>query len=121
MKVLVCGSRHWTDKFSILDALADLPEGTIVVHGAADGADAMAGLAASRLGFKERPYPAKWGEYGKAAGHIRNSLMLEKEHTESEPIDLVLAFTPDLASSKGTLNMVTKAQAKGIPVRVIQF
>lgn len=60
-------------------------------------------------------YPADWNQYGKTAGPIRNSLMLA-QHPD---IDLVLAFHDDLeGSSKGTLDMVRKAQKGGIEVWV---
>lgn len=59
-------------------------------------------------------HPADWNKYGKVAGPIRNSEML-KLHPD---IDLVLAFHDDLSESKGTRDMVHKAQKAGIEVWV---
>lgn len=54
-----------------------------------------------------RGFPADWGSLGKAAGPIRNSLML----TEANP-SLVIAFP----GGKGTADMISKARAAGVKV-----
>jgi len=78
---------------------------TTLIHGAAKGADVMAGDWASSFGIPVEEYSADWDAYGKAAGPVRNQQML----TEGKP-DVVLAFpTVDLSTSKGTRSMVTKA------------
>jgi hypothetical protein len=120
MKVLVTGSRRWTDKRAVHLALKQLPPDTVVIHGAcATGADAFADAVAKKLGFQIRAYPANWDQDGKKAGPIRNSEMLRKEHVQGDPIQRVIAFTPDLERSRGTRDMVLKAKAKGIKVEVI--
>jgi hypothetical protein len=116
VKVLVCGARDWVERGPIERELRKLPPGTIVVHGAARGADTIAGEVARELGFEVRPYPADWETYPKAAGPIRNSEMLKKEHLPGEPIDKVLAFSKDFSRSIGTSDMMRKSRAKGIPV-----
>jgi hypothetical protein len=118
MKVLVTGDRRWTDYDAVWRELAKLPTGTVVVHGAARGADSLADKAARRLGFEPRAYPADWEQYGLAAGPIRNRLMLKEEHRPGEPIDRVLTFHGDLPNSKGTRDMVGAARKAGIPVDV---
>lgn len=118
MKVLVTGDREWTDRAMIRRELAKLPSGTIVVHGGARGADTIAGEIAKELGFVVRVYPADWNGQGKAAGPIRNSTMLVREHRPEEPINLVLAFHHDLSKSRGTRDMVTKSKNAGIDVRL---
>lgn len=116
MKVLVCGSRYWTDVAAIRYALSSLPKDTIIIHGAANGADSIAGEIARELGFEERPYPANWTAHGKAAGPIRNSEMLMKEHLPGDPISHVLAFSKDFANSRGTKDMCQKSEAIGLKV-----
>lgn len=113
MKVLVCGDRFWTDKEKIRERLAKLPAGTIVIHGAARGADSIAAVIGKTLGFDVRSFPAEWGKHGKAAGPIRNRLMLD------EKPDLVLAFHSDLSNSKGTKDTVEEARRRGVPVELI--
>jgi hypothetical protein len=113
--VLVCGDRRWDDADAIRRALMDLhnPGIALLVHGGCRGADTLADEVAVSLGIPVRVFPAEWGRYGRAAGPIRNRRMLE--HTRP---DLVLAFHPDLSRSKGTVDMVRRARAAGVPVRV---
>lgn len=112
MRVLVCGSRDWTGWRAIERELAKLPLGTILVHGAARGADTIAAVVGIRLGLKVEAYPAQWESFGRAAGAVRNKWMLD-----SGP-DLVLAFHRNLGESKGTAHMVRIAKKKGVEVRV---
>jgi hypothetical protein len=120
MKILVCGSRTWTAQTPIYRELRALPIGTIVVHGAARGADSIAANLATQMGFIVRPYPADWERYGTRAGPIRNSEILVKEHLEHEPINLVLAFALGLDQRSGTSDMVRKAVRVGIEVKLVQ-
>lgn len=122
MKVLVCGSRDWTDEQPIrlvLGGLRDVELGCrpIVIHGAARGADTTANKVAANLGCEVWGYPADWDAHGKAAGPIRNKLMLD----EGKP-NLVVAFKDgfDSTLSKGgTEHMVKIAKAAGIPTYVV--
>jgi hypothetical protein len=115
MTVLCCGDRNWWDWATTFAALQRLGSGTTVVEGEARGADRMARTVAEQLGYAVRPYPARWRQYGKAAGPIRNQLMLDS----NPDIELVLAFHNFLPKSKGTADMVRRAREAGIPVRVI--
>ena len=111
MKILVCGDRHWSNVSSIERELQKFSGDVIIIHGAARGADSIAGNVAKGLGFKVEAYPAKWDKLGIAAGPIRNVQMLE----EGKP-DLVLAFHPDLNKSRGTSHMVKIARKAGVKV-----
>jgi len=117
MRVLVCGDRHWTNKKAISLALQALyglhPEGLHIIDGCAPGADTLAYQVRMEEGYSGERYPADWARYGRAAGPKRNQRMLD----EGTP-DLVLAFHPNLALSKGTADMVRRAKAAGIPVEV---
>lgn len=115
MKVLVTGSRDWpwAERKIITDALQDANI-SILIHGDARGADSVAKWWARAHGVEDRPYPAKWADYGKAAGLIRNQEMLDKEHLPDEPIERVLAF-PRLESI-GTYDMIERATKAGIRV-----
>lgn len=113
-RVLVCGDRFWKGGIAPISAVLEkYPAGTVVIHGAAAGADYFAGIAAERLGFEVEPYPADWDKYGRAAGPVRNSLML----SQGRPTE-VHAFHNDFEHSKGTKDMVQKARRAGIPVTV---
>lgn len=107
--VLVCGSRIWSDPRPIKRALTEASsEGfTCLVHGDCRGADRLAGALATRMGFHVCKEPANWGKYGKAAGPIRNQLMLDEYKPER-----VYAFP--LEHSRGTLNMIDKSHKAGV-------
>ena len=106
MKVLVAGGRNYSNLqyvFDILDAIGP----STVIHGAAQGADRLAGRWAQERGVTCRPYPADWNRYRKSAGFRRNEAMLDKEHP-----DLVVAFP----GGNGTAHMIRTARQRGYPV-----
>lgn len=114
MRVLVTGSRDLVDAQPVYEALwvqanklASITELT-VVEGGARGADFHARMFCREYGAVNETYPADWETYGKAAGHIRNAIMVA-----SKP-DLCLAFPRGV--SKGTWNCVYKAREAKIPV-----
>lgn len=115
MRVLVCGNRNWRDMSVIERELKKLPIDTLIIHGAARGADALGGFVADKLGFKVKSFPAKWNIYGKAAGPIRNQQMID----EGKP-DFVLAFHENINESRGTKDMVNRARGVGIKVEIIK-
>ena len=113
MKVLVCGDRNWAREAPIRERLSTLPKDAIIIEGGARGADTLARHAAEYLGLKVVEFPADWDRHGRAAGPIRNRQMLD------EKPDLVIAFHPDLDSSRGTADTVREARRRGILVEVI--
>lgn len=127
-RVIVCGSRNWTDRKRIAERLFDLSLETegidcVIVHGLARGADRIADQEAERLGFQVERHPAKWNEHGddcncppgkemcKAAGPRRNKLMASLD------ADLCIAFWD--GASSGTEDMMKVAKRNGIPVEKI--
>lgn len=114
MRILVTGSRHWTDRGMIWDALnkASFEIGTTIVHGdCPTGADYWAKLwTKTQPDVIEEAYPANWKKFGKLAGPIRNQQMVDLG------ADICLAFP--LPSSRGTYDCIRKAKAAGIPVRI---
>ena len=123
--ILVTGSRHWTDRAVIHEALRDLLEGTLVVHGANGrydkdrgiyiGADLLCEQYALVHGHPVKRYPvsdADWKAYGLSAGPRRNLKMYQ----ETRP-DEVVAFRL-YGKSSGTDGMVKIALAGHTPVRV---
>jgi hypothetical protein len=114
MRILVTGDREWTDEARVEELLTDtLFEGDTLIHGAARGADTLAGEVAKRFGNEIEAYPADWKTYGKAAGVLRNQQMLDTG------VDLCLAFHNDLRHSKGTKDMVKRCTKAGIPTLVV--
>lgn len=113
MKVLVCGSRDWTDVVAIKRVIDELPNRTLVIHGAARGADANAGYFAKMRGLFVAQVPCEdehWKHYGKRAGMLRNLAMLDLEP------GLVIAFQRN--GSRGTQQTIDEARRRHIPVQV---
>lgn len=113
--ILVTGGREYFDFDRVREVLqAYIPKNQdlkiVLVHGDAQGLDTVAGFVAKECGFEVKPEPADWGKYKKAAGPIRNSLMLKKYN-----IDHVIAFP----GNNGTADMTKKARAAGFKVQVI--
>lgn len=109
--ILVCGGRSYSNKEKIYEVLSSIHKDTLItilIHGAAKGADSIAGYWARENSIKEKQCPALWNTYGKAAGSIRNQKMLD-----DNKVDLVIAFP----SGKGTADMIERAKKANIEVR----
>lgn len=115
-KILVTGSRDWSDITSVIEALKIYDKSTILVHGNCRGADIICAVVGETLGFEIRPYHADWDAHGKSAGHIRNQLMIDAENKTNESIDLCIAFHDEIENSKGTKDCVSRANKANIPV-----
>lgn len=115
--VLVCGSRHWTDRETIEAWLSRLPRGTRVIHGAADGADSIADAVAQDLGMSVAAFAADWETHGKAAGPIRNRRLLQEGKPTRVLAFALLGRVGDL--TPGTDDMMRRALLAGIPVTVV--
>jgi hypothetical protein len=114
MRVLVCGGRDFSDRELLFDTLAALHAATPItalIHGAAKGADRLAGEWGESAGVPVLAFPADWKRYRNAAGPKRNAQML----AEGKP-DLVVAFP----GGTGTANMIGQATAAGVTVRRIE-
>lgn len=105
-RILICGDREWKDPDLITVKLQTLPPDTLIIEGECRGADKLARICAKPLGLGVLPFPADWGEYGKAAGPIRNQQMLD----EGMPTE-VWAFHDNFEESKGTRDMIKRATA----------
>jgi hypothetical protein len=121
MRVLVTGSRTWTDIDFIEDALDEawepITDPLTLVHGAAWGADAAAhhwaeGLIAVGYPIKIETHPADWST-GKGAGPRRNAEMV------AAGADLCLAFIRD--NSRGATHCAELARKAGIETRVYRW
>lgn len=80
---------------------------TVVIHGAARGADTLGKEWAEDYNVPTEPYPADWKRYGKIAGRLRNAEMLVK----GKP-DVVIAFPGGV----GTAHMIQIARDADVPV-----
>jgi len=112
-RVLITGSRSWTDRAKIRAELEALPRDAIIVHGDCKlGADAIANEVALELGLGVEKHPADWNAYGKGAGFRRNSEMVN-----THP-DRCIAFRAP-GRSNGTDDCRGKAERAGVPTKVV--
>jgi YspA, cpYpsA-related SLOG family len=114
VRIIVCGSREWRDYErvrEVLDALLAQRGPFTLVHGACPtGGDSIArawGVGVVPL----EAHPADWKGLGNGAGPARN------EGMAAAGADLLLAFWD--GRSKGTRDMIRRAVAHGIPVRIV--
>lgn len=129
MIVLVCGGRHFADAAQVKRVLDTVlswsPTHKIrLVTGGAMGADALAKLWAIERGEEHIEYPVAkdkaqaaaigavydWETHGKAAGTLRNQLMLDRER-----VDQGVVFP----GQNGTLDMLVKLFGYGINTWVV--
>lgn len=116
-RVIVCGSRNFTDKeicFKALDQLLGENPNVEIVSGHAKGADQFGEEYAALHGIPTKVFLPDWKRYGRGAGLIRNQEMLAYSKEESS---LVVAFWD--GKSKGTKNMIETASAEGVKVYIV--
>jgi len=113
-RLLVTGSRGWTDGGTIWHALrmfksqcANQP--TLISGKCPTGADAIAEYAAKELGYRLELYPADWARYGKRAGFIRNEVMVNANPTH--------CFAFIVENSPGASHCLALANKAGIPAK----
>jgi hypothetical protein len=117
MKVIIAGSRGirptgedsdmcfgWFD-----DSGFDITE---VVSGGARGIDTFGEIYAIKRNIQIKRFPANWGEYGRAAGPMRNEEM-------AQYADALLAIWD--GKSRGTAHMIKAMGSLGKPVKVLEF
>jgi hypothetical protein len=110
MTIVVCGGREYDDGrrvFAVLDALHARTPVTRVAHGGARGADWWANEWLYSRRIDGCVYTPDWNKHGKAAGPIRNRLMLDTERPH-----VLVAFP----GGRGTADCVRAARERHIPV-----
>lgn len=119
MRVIVAGSRGFTDQMTAFHELDKLFEGKAVkvVSGKAPGADLLGELWAQARGHALKCFPAEWDLYGKQAGYLRNVEMAKYAREQEE--GMLVAFWN--GHSRGTEHMIRIAREKGLKVVVISI
>lgn len=128
-RVLITGSRDWTDRRKVWSEIVryiseTCPMGTdsrgesvdwdtrglVIVHGAClTGADNFADEYGVVNWINVERHPARWNEFGKSAGFIRN------QHMVNLGADICLAFIKN--GSRGATHTAELAELAGIEVR----
>jgi hypothetical protein len=109
MKLLVCGSRSFSDYETLSYAIDAIPA-TEIIHGGAFGADSLAHRYAEQRKIPVTVIKPDWDRYGKAAGPMRNRQMVDM-------CDQVLAFWD--AKSRGTKSTIEYARKIGKPLKIM--
>ncbi len=105
MILAVVGSRNWTDKQKVMDELNNLSYSiSQIVSGGAEGVDTLAATWARANHVPLVEYLPEWSQYGKAAGAIRNKLIVNS-------CDKLIAFWD--GTSKGTKISIDLATQQG--------
>lgn len=82
------------------------------MSGTAKGADRMGEQYARQRGYLLEEYPANWHYFGRAAAVKRNAQM-------AQVADAAIVFWD--GQSAGAKNMISCAEAVGIPCEVVRF
>ena len=113
---LVSGSRYYSNERKFFEKMDkyDKKYGPFetIVQGEARGADELARQWAESRKRKVIGYKANWSKYGRAAGSLRNSQMLNQTSAT-----ILLSFP--LQDSVGTWDMVRKARIHDLKVIVV--
>ena len=111
MKVAVIGGREFND-YDRLKRILDLYPITVIVSGGARGADSLGEKYADEKGLQKEIYKPDWDLFGKKAGFMRNTTIIEN-------CDMVVAFWD--GESKGTKDSLDKAKNLKKTTLVVYF
>ena len=113
MKIAIIGSRNFTNYKLLQEILEQYqPKITLVVSGAAKGADSLGEKWALENNIQTLIFPADWNQYGKRAGFIRNEDIIKN-------CDCCVAFWD--GESKGTKNMIETSTKLGLKVLIHKY
>jgi len=113
MKVAIIGSRTFDDYDLLQKSLEPYKSKiTLVVSGAAKGADSLGEKWAINNNIKTLIFPADWNKYGKRAGFIRNEDIIKN-------CDGVIAFWD--GKSKGTAHSLSLCEKNDKPYIIINI
>lgn len=117
-RVIVAGGRDYENYERVkivLDEYRKENDNIEIVCGCAKGADSLGDRYAKEHGIPIKYFPADWEKNGRAAGPIRNSEMLDYAGKDG----CLIAFWD--GKSRGTRDIVTKAEKKGIEVKIFLY
>lgn len=111
LAIAIVGSRAFND-YALLCKHMEAYAPTLIVSGGAQGADSLGEKWAKEKGVATRILRPNWTKYGKAAGFMRNTDIIQAA-------DVVIAFWDQ--TSRGTQDSIQKAQAAGKKVVIVTF
>lgn len=122
VNLIVAGSRNIEPNPVWLDAVIETAvyewwpkaEDVTIISGCAPGVDTAGELAAQRIGYRVRRFPADWKKYGRAAGPFRNAEMARV----ADGALVIMDGEPTPGSSNMVARMLLDYPIK--PVRVLR-
>lgn len=129
MRIIICGSRSFSNysffrekSIEIINEWLDGDTSKLselqIVSGGAVGPDKMAENLCLEYGLKNVVFPANWAEFGKRAGYIRNSAMVDYAIDDPKRQCLIIAFWDN--HSPGTYDMIRQAELLEVPIKIIK-
>jgi hypothetical protein len=113
MRTIIAGSRDCRSMKAVLHAVANCGWSiTVVLSGAARGADTLGENWAEDHDIPVERFPAEWETRGKGAGFFRNAQMANKA-------DALIALWD--GKSRGTEHMIRCAKARNLKIFVLNF
>ncbi len=113
MKLAIIGSRTFENYDFLNETLEQYkPKITLVVSGAAKGADSLGEKWATKNNIKTLIFPANWDKYGKRAGFVRNEDIIKN-------CDCCVAFWD--GKSKGTSHSISLCEKYNKPYKIIHI
>ena len=114
--LVVTGSRDWTAMRAIKQAFDDFVP-TVVMHGAATGADSRADDLAEFRRIPRLPMPAQWKTLVNLAGPTRNGLMVNVA-CALKACGWTVRIAAFPLGGPGTNDMVMKSRSAKLEVRI---
>jgi hypothetical protein len=113
MKIAIIGSRDFNNYKLVIETLESYKSKiSLVVSGAAKGADSLGEKWAIDNNIQTLIFPADWEKHGKRAGFIRNEDIIKN-------CDGVIAFWN--GESKGTAHSLSLAEKYKKPVKIVKI
>ena len=112
MKLAIIGGRDFNDYEKLVSSLADIEGVKLVISGGARGADTLAERYAKEKGIEFIKFLPDWNTHGKAAGPIRNELIIKA-------CDRVVAFWD--GKSPGTRSSIELAKRYRKRYRIVEY
>lgn len=114
-KYLIAGSRTFNDYNLLLQVINKYEKPDVIIEGGAKGADVLGRRYANENNIECQEYKADWDRYGKSAGYIRNSEMVN----QLDKTDKAFIFWD--GKSKGTKHTIDLCNKKNIEIIITYF
>ena len=113
MKLAIVGGRDFNDKELFNKTMIEfIDKVSVVISGAAKGADTFGENWAKENKIDTIIHLPNWEKHGKAAGYVRNKLIIED-------CDMCIAFWD--GKSKGTESSINLCKQSNKPIKIVKY